>query len=905
MRRSWLRLFWAGVIVAGCAVAYLVWSGIGERLLHQEIETQLGRLLEAPVEIEKVELRLTEGLSVEARGLSAYPSSSPDTPPALRASRVVAWIDFVALLVGRLELSTLILESPHLRIERAADGSFPDLPIPGVPAGATLPNDLALPERIARLIEGLDPAADAFASEFRVADRIEVSDGTLRWIDRGALSKDGAPLELRLELIGGIAHRDWLAGKIDLEVRAVFVDGQHAPFPVEVEVHRDDEPHFEWLATLSQVPLELAEEPLQAIRTLDDLVGTLDAKLQIKTAPSGSRMLDFQGVISDASVTLLPKGSTVEQEHVELRANIDLSTKRLRISEGWLTGQRLGLSFKTTIDRPLRTGSRARLESRMVGVKVSDLFALSTRFEDQTDLAVALSRFTERIESGQIRYVEAAGTARIREWQDLISGESQEFPDGFLFGGAVADVTIGTGTDDQIEELTGVLEWTEDQVSLRRMTGIYNGRPLPEMNGVIQGVAHLIRAPDSERVLTGNYATIPGLQPMLEIFKPRDPDRPPPVKAIGLAIDRLDHPILRWPIRDMRVLVEPLQNGMEVHIREGRWSGASVSGDLVWLDNEARPTIDAHVLIGPPPIPPAEASAAPGPESNADVVQAPRADRWGEGRFEMQFRPSPTLPFERAVGFFRLDGIQLVGHEVEITLEPQGKAALHPVIDLSDPDSIGLDLSFAITDATMEGMSEFVALPPDLVTGGVGATGTLSGRVRPDTNFIAELTGRARVEVASGRIGMELPLMLRLGKASEGYNPFSNADALDYESIKTTIQLDNGTLSTEDFEIEGPLRVFANASLDTMASPPDIRAVVGIFLFRTSGEILGNFPLVRSFLPGSDRGLIGAYFEVDGPIDDADVDALPMKTLMSAVPSAITAPFKVLGLLFGRSDEES
>jgi hypothetical protein len=81
--------------------------------------------------------------------------------------------------------------------------------------------------------------------------------------------------------------------------------------------------------------------------------------------------------------------------------------------------------------------------------------------------------------------------------------------------------------------------------------------------------------------------------------------------------------------------------------------------------------------------------------------------------------------------------------------------------------------------------------------------------------------------------------------------------------------------------------------------------VVGIFLFRTSGQFIGNFPLVRSFLPGSKRGLIGAYFEVEGDVSKPDVQALPLKTLMSSVPSAIKAPFAVLKFLFGRDEDDS
>ena len=59
---------------------------------------------------------------------------------------------------------------------------------------------------------------------------------------------------------------------------------------------------------------------------------------------------------------------------------------------------------------------------------------------------------------------------------------------------------------------------------------------------------------------------------------------------------------------------------------------------------------------------------------------------------------------------------------------------------------------------------------------------------------------------------------------------------------------------------------------------------------------------LRSLLPGSERGLIGAYFKVDGAIREPAVEALPLATFLTAVPSAIKAPMKVLQYLFNRDD---
>ena len=922
MRRSWLRLFWAGVVVAGLAIGYLVTSGLGDRLLHREIETQLGRLLASPVEIAKVDLRLENGIRLEAHDLVAYPTPRPDGPAALRVRRIVAWIDILALLIGRLELSTLVLEGPVLRIEQAADGSFVSLPLPA--PDPVVPSDgRSTAEWILQRLESLDASATEFAQEFRLADRIELIDGTLSWIRHGPASDEDAPPPVRLELISGQAERDWLSGAISLDGEAVFVDGRNAPFPVGISVRRRTGPHFDWTLDLSRISLEAKQGPLALIDALDDVSGTLDARFQLSTNDAGAHELHFEGTVEDANVSLRRTRSIINRERVRLDASLVFDPRRLRLVEGRLAGKQLGLDFMGEVPRPITPASRARIETRMVGIEFERIRNFANRIKNDSDLALAIARLVEPVESGRIRVIHAAGTAPLRHWADLLQGRTRDLPQGFLLGGAFEQFRVAAGGEDRIEDLEGEIEWLEDQISLQRVRGVYRGTRLPEMNLIVDGVSHLIRASDAVGTVSVVPPPVPGLRPLLQILRPRDPDALPPVKAIGLAIDHLDHPLFRWPLRDLRVLVEPLRHGMQMRIREGTLGGASIQGDAIWYNDPETPSVNARLRLGPPPEP--EAATAPPDRAVAERETTTRTDsgssrptragsgsagktppiRWGSARFEIGFRPRPRLPFRKATGFARLEGSKLLGSDIEIGLEPEGKAALRVALDLTRPDAVDLDLSFAITGARFEGMSEFVALPPDLVTGQVGATGSLGGPVRPDAPFIAELDGRVRIEAREGRILTSLPLLLRLGKATEGYNPFANADELLYETMTGTLTLDHGRLGIEDFEIEGPLRVYANVRLDTNRHPAPIRAVVGIFLFRSGGEILGNLPLLRSFLPGSDRGLIGAYFKVKGPIDAPDVEALPLKTLMSSVPDAIKAPFKALRFLFGLDKDDS
>ena len=901
VRRSWLRLFWTGAVVAGAIGGYLVSTGFSARLLHQEIETQLGRILAGPVKIAEVDLQLSEGLLLEARGVEAYPSQADDGVPVLRARRVLAWIDLLALLVGRLELSTLVLEGPHLHIERDADGALVGLPLPPLEMPDLEGGKLSVSERFARELTSLDPAATAFAAEFQVADRVEIQDGTLSWIDHSRPVREGAPQSFRLELLSGVAERDWLSDAIALESTAVFIDGQHAPFPIALAVHRDEGHTFDWKLSFSQIPLEAAETPLSFVEQIDGLSGTLDADLHLTRTPTGETRLAFEGRIDDATIGLRKSRSVIEHERVELRAEIAINEQRLSLADGRLAGQRIGIEFQGTTERPVRPASPTQIDSRMVGVQFEDLRELARSLEAESETALALSRLTRRVESGRIQHIQAAGTAPLSEWGDLLTGRSRELPDGFLLGGSFDQISVGTGPDDRIEELSGQVEWIEDRISLREATAIFRGRPLPTINATIDGVSHLARSPDTALQIATTAPPTPGLGPLRQIIRPRDPDALPPVKALGLAIDHLDHPIFRWPLKDVRVIVEPLRRGVQLNIREGFWGGASVEGELVWFNDPMAPTVSATLVLGPGPNPIESAAATPPVDRGSESPST----RWGAGRFEVEFRPRPRLPYQRASGFFQLEGAELAGRDITIELEPKGQTALRAAIELSDPDSIGLDFSFALTEGRLGKLGPMMALPPALATGRIQATGSLAGRVKPNTSFVAELDGRIRAEASNGRIKTNIPLLLRLAKATEGYSPFANEDELRYESMTGTIDFEQGRLSVADFEIEGPLRVFAKAEIDTNQRPGDIRAVIGIFLFRRPNQILENLPIVRFFLPGSERGLVGAYFEVAGAIDEPKVAPLPLATMASAVPSAIKAPFKVLRFLFDRGDNDS
>ena len=905
MRLSWLRLFLTGVLLLGALASYLVWSGTAGRLLHREIESQLSQRLERAVRLAAVELRIERGLRLSVRNLRVHPTADEAGEPLLRAGRVVAWIDIPALLIGRIALSSLVLEAPSLRIERAADGSFPALGLPGWDAESLVERDDIYGEGLVRAVEGLEPAAQRMADRFGFASRIELREGTVSFADH-TRPEDEPPL--RLEFLQIVAKRDRLSDAGSLEVNAIVVDGRNAPVPIRFSVRREEDQPFVWDLAWDSVSLTAARQRVPSLPLLNGLSGRWSANLHATRDAKGEHALTLGSKFVNATLVLPRSKREMAYDALDFGARIEIDGKEVRLREGKLSGDRIRSDFEVTLERPLRPDSRAKLETRLQGVEFGDIRALVDPLEDEFETARSLARLIEPVESGRIERIEASGTTTLHQWQALWRGPERDLPEGFLLAGAFDQVNVATGSPDDLQDLAGEIEWIGDKLVLRDARAQFRGKPLPQMDLAIDGVSQLLRANRDAPRISANPPPIPGLAPLARILRPRDPNALPPVKAIGLAIERLEHPLLRWPLTGARVLVEPVRHGVQINVREGILGGASIAGEVVWSSEPDDGKVTANLSFTAPPTATATSKAdesSPRAERTTASQTAWPTSRWGEGEFEIEFRPRPRLPFARAKGFFRLDEAVLVAREVEISLAPQGTIETRGTIGLEDPETVGLDLSFALTDGRFESISEFIAIPPNLITGGVGATGTLFGRVRPDTSFVSELDGKVRAEATNGRVALGVPLLLRLSRATEGYNPFANEHEIGYESMSATIDFEHGILDSQDFKIEGPLRVYARARIDTETHPADIRAVVGIFLFRAPNQILSNIPILSALLPGSERGLIGAYFKVKGALKEPEVEALPLATFLTAVPSAFKTPMRVLQYLFEREAPET
>jgi hypothetical protein len=371
-------------------------------------------------------------------------------------------------------------------------------------------------------------------------------------------------------------------------------------------------------------------------------------------------------------------------------------------------------------------------------------------------------------------------------------------------------------------------------------------------------------------------------------------------------LDELQHPALRWPIRNAEIQIDPTERNLHLTIARGIWNGKPILGEAI-LDRGPDPELRIELVVADEtPAPewseaPQAVEAAPAPEAAqpADVRDAP----WASGRFASAGIHADPLVFEYVEGGFAVRGQTLALSQVEASLVEGGvlTGSGSFALDREGEVAVGVDLDAA--GANADHVAQLFGLAPGFATGRADVRGQLAGPLRPDTALIDELVGMIVIEAHDGELQQRVPLLAAVSHAIEGWSPATASETLQYEQIETRIDFQRGWLSTERFALEGPLRIVASGSIDLREEPAPVEATIGLFLLRQADRLLGDIPLVNLLVPGSDRGLIGVYFEARGTLDDPEVRTMTMKSIAEGVPlpEVLRQPFDALQKLFSRS----
>jgi hypothetical protein len=524
-----------------------------------------------------------------------------------------------------------------------------------------------------------------------------------------------------------------------------------------------------------------------------------------------------------------------------------------------------------TVARPLRANSFAQVALTFREVEVREVrHAIGWLPEVERDEAESV---VEVVERGRLHSLRAGGSATLSGWQDFLAGRSRTPPAEFILDATLSDTVVKVGDDDRIEDLRGRLWWSGEHAEVIDARATLNGSPLPIFDVAIDGVTNFLAGDPERRRLVSGAVPLLGLQPLWEYFRPEPgAERPETQIVLGVAIDRMHHPMFLWPIENASAVLWEKEYGLHIVTNAGTWAGIPISGELDWLF-EPEEHVRVELTASAPEPGPAVAASSRGWAKGSLIVGVQNAGPWQQLHAVSRFRAQDRL--------FRLE-------DIAIALNPQGRVDGSIELDLGLREAVPFEVSFALAGAAVEALGEQLGQPPEIGTGSVDLAGSFQGTLRPQQPLLAGLSGLLDVVAVNGTIRQAIPAVVAVALASQAFNPFASREEVRYDRCETTLEFEDGRMSTTGFSLDGPdLRVFASGELDLLRPPHEVDAQVALFLFRQIDNILGKIPIVNILLLGTNNNLLGAHFRLAGPWQDPKATAVPLSALASGPASIV------------------
>ena len=184
-----------------------------------------------------------------------------------------------------------------------------------------------------------------------------------------------------------------------------------------------------------------------------------------------------------------------------------------------------------------------------------------------------------------------------------------------------------------------------------------------------------------------------------------------------------------------------------------------------------------------------------------------------------------------------------------------------------------------------------------IISGNMDIRGTVQGHGRHARGIIPTLTGNIQLSLQDGyvRKGVILPQILRLlnlphvlrGKVSFEKTGFP------FDSVSTTMNIEEGTFSTKDFLLRSPI-MKATAAGTYDLDRDHLDGVTAISPFGSYTETLQSIPLFGKIFAGDRQGLATAMFRVIGPLAEPHVVYLPQESLTAGLKGFAQFAFDVL-----------
>ncbi len=913
MKRSLTRLA-VGLALFGVMAA--AGAAITTRLANQHlapaIESRLSEAMNTPVELGSARLEFGPWPRLVATDVRVWPGAAG---AHLRVPRITGQVGMLSLLVGRLQLSRVTLEGARLRVERNAGGSWE-------PAlfGTLEPEDDAErahpnPDEMLQPLIALELAArQLLEARPALTDTLIVRDARVAFVDRGTdvTLSDGPvrnPVALALHGVNGELSHHRLRGDSQLVLRARLQDRTGDRGSIECSGRRSRGDRIRIAMAATDLRIVTLEPYLRRLKPGAEVSGVLSGTLTFETqSPGHGRLeldLSLREFYSEVPTPEVAAFGPVVLRRVGAGLVLAISPDVVRLESARIDGSQLHLEGEGVIQRPMAPSSLARLSLAFRNVGLDEARQLLGWFPsgEKLDLAAVLAP----VDDGRLVSFQARGAASLSGWQALFEGRTLTLPMGFTGEATLANVSVGIGDENRLEQLHGRLGWSGDRIVVNEAGGLLNGAPLPALEVSVEGVSNLFAPAAIREPIEAGGVPLLGLNPLWEFFqRPReeiDPEEPARMRTtFDVEIEALDHPMFLWPIRDLAAQIEPTEQGVHIVASRGRWAGVPISAEGDWL---FEPDETLRVRL-----------TAKSPEGSPQDPATGSGDVWARGSFRVAEVDARAWHQVGAEGRFQARDGSIVFEPVEVALSPVGRLTGRLAFDLGQPERVPFELHMDVSQGDVSTLGSQVGLESGTATGSVEILGDLTGNLWPGRSLFADAEGRAFIDATRGTIQRRLPAVIALALASEAFNPFARRELIRYDQVKAQLDFSEGIMRSDSFALDGPdVRVMANGGIDLAHPPHEVSAEVVLFLFRQLDRALDKIPLINLLLLGEDRSLLAAYYNLQGPWSDPTANLIPLRTLangpaavvfegvprMAGVPDLVAKGIRSLGSLLRKS----
>jgi hypothetical protein len=216
------------------------------------------------------------------------------------------------------------------------------------------------------------------------------------------------------------------------------------------------------------------------------------------------------------------------------------------------------------------------------------------------------------------------------------------------------------------------------------------------------------------------------------------------------------------------------------------------------------------------------------------------------------------------------------------------------------------DLTIDITKADAEKLFAALDLSHE-VTGSLTLHGDLTARGNTLGEIKKSALGNVRLNIINGKIRKFSTLakvfsILNVSQLLKFKLPDMASGGMPYNSVKGSIEVKDGTLSTQDLFISSnAINVSIIGTADIVKE--ELNLTLGAQPLQTVDKIVNRIPIVGWLLTGKDKDLMTAYFEAKGKWSDPEVSPIQVKSMGKGILNVFIRVFQLPVKLFTDTGE--